>query len=138
MNFITRLNDYIEEVRTRPFVWGTNDCLVFTNTAFERMYGQGYADDWLGTYYKNSRNVPIKELKKAFPYKNLKEAIDDKLQPKTIPTVGDLVLTKKTASNVWYVGAALGICIGNKAAFVGMNKLQFFPLDVVDYTWGVK
>jgi len=136
MNFITRLNDYLEEVRTRPFVWGTNDCLVFTNTAFERMYGKGYADDWLGLYYKNNRNVPVKELKKAFPYNNLKEAIDDRLGEKQVPAIGDLVMTKKSAANTWYVGAALGICMGNKAAFVGTNKLEFLNLDVVDYVWG--
>lgn len=138
MNFITRLNDYLQEVERKPFTWGTHDCLVFTNTAFQRMYNKGYADDWVGLYYKNSRNVPIKELKKLYNYNNLKDAIDDRLEEKSIPTIGDLVLTKKTASHIWYVGAALGICMGNKAAFVGTHRLEFLPLDTVDYVWGHK
>jgi len=138
MNFITRLNEYLEEVRYKPFVWGSNDCLVFTNSAFERMYGEGYANDWLGIYYKGNRNVPVRELKKKFPYTNLKDAIDDRLEAKEVPSIGDLVLSKKTDAQSWYVGASLGICIGNKAAFVGTTKLQFLPVDIVDYAWGNK
>lgn len=136
MNKFTRLNDYIEEIKRRPFTWGTHDCLVFTNTAFTKMYGKGYADDWVGIYYDNGRNVPIKELKKRFDYSNLKDAISDRLLEKKIPAIGDLVLTKKSAAHVWYIGAALGICLGNRAAFVGTHRLEFLHLDEIDYVWG--
>lgn len=138
MNFITRLNEYIEEVRSKPFTWGSHDCFVFSNTAFNRMYGKGYADDWLGIYTEGSKIVPIRELKKEYPYDNLKQAIDDRLTPKEVPTIGDLVMTKKSVGTSWYIGSALGICIGNKAAFVGLTGLKFMLLDDIDYAWGIK
>ena len=38
------LNAYIAEVRDTPFQWHNFDCFMFTNTAFQRMYGAGWVD----------------------------------------------------------------------------------------------
>ena len=60
---IDALNQYILDVRDIPFNWHTNDCFMFTNNAFRAMYGQGWADDWVGKYIKNGKYLKRDELR---------------------------------------------------------------------------
>jgi hypothetical protein len=58
------LNAYLKEVRDIPFEWGSHDCLTFTNNAFHRMFGEGWADDWLGRYMVDGRPMRKSQLKR--------------------------------------------------------------------------
>lgn len=136
MNFITRLDDYLDSVRTLPFEWGKHDCLSFTNEAWEQMYGEGYADDWLGSYHVQDSLVAIRKLRDRFKFDTLPEAISSKLQQKNQPVIGDLVMTEKSLRGIAYIGGALGICTGNKSAFLSDKGLEFVFTDCAKYSWG--
>jgi len=123
------LNEYIREVRDVPFQWHVNDCFTFTNNAFRAMYGEGWADDWVGKYTQNGLYLKRDELRKVFEAKTLPEAIDRKMQRiDYIPPKGALVTTDKVRR--WVIGEAMGIAIGTKAIFVG-EKGVFHALTVM-------
>ena len=65
------LTQYINSVRNKPFDWGKNDCLTFTNDAFRAMHGKGWADDWLDRYLTD-KNLPIRrnELIREFGFRS--------------------------------------------------------------------
>ena len=135
---LSELDIYIKEVKNKPFKWGEHDCLIFSNTAWRKMYGFGWADDWLDRYYKETeygiRTLRQDELKKEFGYFDFNKAVDDKLQRISyVPPKGSLVTTTKTER--WAVGKALGISLGLKAVFVGKNGLTTFPIDEIENAW---
>jgi len=125
------LNQYIAEVRLKPFVFTEHDCLTFTNNAFRKMYGEGWADDWLGRYDKGSRP---KQLQEEFGYKSLLKGIDDKLtRIKYVPPLGALIATKEAER--WITGFSLGISNGKCGVFLSEKGLMQLPFDVVNYSW---
>ena len=63
------LNQYINSARNKPFAWGKNDCLTFTNDAFRAIYGKGWADDWLDRYMENEMPIGRKQLEQEFGFK---------------------------------------------------------------------
>ena len=129
-----RLNDYLKEVKDRPFEWGTHDCFIFSNTAFKCYHGYGYADDWADRYMSSDGPMLPSKLKKEFSANSFDEAISDKLQEVSyVPTKGSLVATKKTER--WYIGYALGISLGIKAAFVSRGGLIYIPIDDIEKAW---
>ncbi len=129
-----RLNAYIRSVFDKPFKWGEHDCLIFTNTAWRELYGEGYADDWLGDYMHRGKPVGSKTLKKRYNFDSLEDAIDSKLtRIYYVPPFGSLVTCSE--ANDYATGAALGISCGVKAAFVGESGLVFKPIDKIDGAW---
>jgi len=136
----TRLFNYIEAKRNLPFKWGEHDCYTFTNGAFHEMYGKGYADHWEGLYATpEGRPEGLRHLRSMFPYKSLDEALGTLLKPvRGNLRLGDLVAIKTSTATVWHIKAAMGICVGTKAVFVGDDKLIFKSIDDVDYAWRIK
>ena len=129
-----RLSNYLREVKDQPFEWGTHDCFIFSNTAFKHYHGHGYADDWLGRYMSSDGPMLPSKLKKEFSANSFDEAILDKLQEVSyVPPKGSLVATKKTER--WYIGYALGISLGIKAAFVSRGGLIYIPIDDIEKAW---
>ena len=129
-----RLNDYIKEVRHKPFEWGEHDCFIFSNTAFKCYHGFGYADDWIGRYMGSDGPMLPSRLRKEFSVSNFDEAIEQKLKRvEYVPPKGSLVATKKAER--WAVGYALGISLGIKAAFLSRGGLIFIPIDDIDKAW---
>lgn len=130
----TRLNEYLKSVREETFVWGQHDCLTFTNDAYRAMYGEGWADDWLGRYMDETKVFRRSELKKEFGYSNFENAVDDKLhRVPSVPPLGALVTTKKARK--WVTGVAMGVCTGSKAVFLDKVGLTYLPLDDIDKAW---
>lgn len=129
-----RLTSYLKKVRNVPFEWGVNDCLTFTNDAFKEMYGEGWADDWLGRYLVNGAPVGRLELIKEFGYRDFNKAVDEKLKRiEYSPPLGALVTTKQ--SQRWITGVAMGISIGTKTVFLNKEGLLYLPLDCVEGAW---
>lgn len=86
------LNEYINKMRDVSFQWHTNDCFMFTNNAYKAMYGEGWADDWVGKYTKGGMYLKRDELRKVFKSNTLQDAIDCKLtRVDHIPPKGALV-----------------------------------------------
>jgi hypothetical protein len=131
---IDNLNEYIKKVRDVPFQWHVNDCFTFTNNAFHAMYGEGWADDWVGKYTKNGLYLKRDELRKAFGAQTLEQAIDEKLQRYDgIPPRGALVSTDKTRR--WVIGQALGIAVGAKAIFLGETGVVSVYIEDIKNAW---
>jgi hypothetical protein len=128
------LNDYLKSVKDKSFEWGKHDCLTFTNNAFKAMYGEGWADDWLGRYMEGSRIFRRDELRKEFGFSTFTCAVDNKLSRiNHIPPLGALVTTQKAQR--WVIGVAMGICTGTKAVFLSKEGMLYLPLDYIHQAW---
>ena len=129
-----QLNDYLREVKDKPFRWGEHDCFIFSNTAFKAYHGFGYADDWVGRYMRDGEPMLPSRLRVEFGAIDFDEAIEEKLKPiDYVPPKGALVATKKAER--WHIGYALGICVGTKAAFLSQRGVVYFPLEDVTKAW---
>ncbi len=129
-----QLNAYLVSVSGKPFSWGSHDCLTFTNDAFRKMYGSGWADDWLGRYMNGGKVLGRSELKREFKHSNFYRAVDDRLQRVDhVPPLGALVTTTKARK--WVTGVAMGICTGTKCAFLDKVGVIYLPLDDIDAAW---
>lgn len=134
MGSIERLITYIEDCEGRSFEWGSHDCLTFTNDAYKAMYGKGWADDWVGRYMVDGRPMRRDELRKEFGWNTLNDAIDQRLtRSGKYPPRGALVTTKH--SQRWVTGVALGICIGDRAVFLGKQGMLYLPLEMIESAW---
>lgn len=133
-----RLNAYFKSVRGKGFVWGSHDCLTFTNDAWRRMYGHGWADEWIGNYMPDGTVIRRSELRKELwrlhGANTLEDAIDTRWKRVIgVPPLGALVTTKKARK--WITGVAMGISTGTKAAFLDEVGVIHLPLDEIDQAW---
>ena len=128
------LNEYLKSVSDKPFSWGEHDCLTFTNSAYVAMYGEGWADDWLGRYMQGTKHLRKSELKKEFRFSSFSAAVDNKLKRVDhVPPLGALVTTKEARR--WVIGVAMGICTGTKAVFLSKEGLLHLPLEYIHEAW---
>lgn len=128
------LNDYLRSVRNMPFEWGVHDCLTFTNNAFHAMYGEGWADDWLGRYMVDGRPMRRTELMREFKFSTFYAAVDVKLNRiDHVPPLGALVVTRQAQR--WVTGVAMGICTGTKGVFLSKEGVLYLPLDAIETAW---
>ena len=99
-----RLASYLDEVRSRPFEWGTHDCINFANKACHIQRGTGFADNFL-TEYKSPKAALLKyhHWMKETGYKDIIVAIDDRLtRLKTkYPTRGSVVAMPSNTDDVF-------------------------------------
>lgn len=128
------LNEYLREIRQNKFSWGEHDCLTFTNSAYKAMYGEGWADDWIGRYMVGRRPMHKYELIEEFGFTDFNKAVDEKLERiNYTPPLGALVTTTKARR--WVTGVAMGISTGNKAVFLQEEGLLYLPFDNVEQAW---
>lgn len=129
-----QLNDYLRDVKDKPFRWGEHDCLTFSNNAFRAYHGFGYADDWIGRYMKDGEPMLPSRLRVEFGAIDFDEAIEERLDPVLhVPPRGALCATKRAER--WHIGYALGISVGTKAAFLSRQGVLYLPLDDVIKAW---
>jgi hypothetical protein len=134
MGSLKQLNNYICEVRDKPFEWGKHDCFIFSNSAFKAYHGYGYADEWVGKYLKDGKPMLPSQLKAEFGVNDFEEAIATKLQEISyVPPRGALVATKRAER--WHIGYALGVSVGMKAAFLSQKGVIYLPFDDVVKAW---
>lgn len=129
------LDKFINDNRDKGFQWHTNDCFMFTNRAWEVMYGHGWADDWSNKYITdNGMYMSFKELQEEFGFSTLEEAIDSKLtRVEGVPPRGALVLTNY--SEKFALRKSFGISVGNKCVFLGKRYLTFLPTKYITEAW---
>lgn len=130
---LNALDQFLRDNKNSCFQWHTNDCLMFTNKAWEVMYGFKWAEDWVGRYTKNGLYLKKNDLRKVFGYDTLEEAVADKLDRSEYPVRGSLVMTDSIETP--YLPKAFGISIGTKAVFLGKSRLQYMPLKYVTDAW---
>lgn len=128
------LNNYIREIRNTPFQWHTNDCFMFTNNAYRKMYGSGWADDWAGKYINNGMYMKRDELRNTFEVQTLEEGIDQKLtRIDYVPPKGALVTSDQVRR--WVIGQAMGISLGSMAVFLGKTGIVSLPTEQITNAW---
>ena len=134
MGKISRLNEYLSEVCDVPFEWGVHDCFTFTNGAWKAMYGQGWAEDWLGKYMIEGKPMRGYELRKTFRFGGIDAALRSRLTPYDRPVLGSLVTTER--SQRWMIGVAMGISLGSRCVFLSKDGLIKLNAEDVQSSWG--
>jgi hypothetical protein len=125
------LNRYLREIAHTPFRLGRHDCLTFTNEAWRRMYGHGWADAWQGRYL---RARSASDLQREYGHLTLEEAVGERLRPCVgIPPRGALVTG--VAAGGWLTGKAFGIAVGANAAFLSGSGVIYLPISDIHTAW---
>jgi len=117
-----------------PFEWGVHDCFTFTNGAWKAMYGQGWAEDWLGKYMIEGKPMRRDELRKTFRFGGIDAALRSRLTPYDRPVLGSLVTTER--SQRWMIGVAMGISLGSRCVFLSKDGLIKLNAEDVQSSWG--
>ena len=133
MGKISRLNEYLSEVCDVPFEWGVHDCFTFTNGAWKAMYGQGWAEDWLGKYMIEGKVMGRDELRKTFRFGGIDAALRSRRTPDDRPVLCSLVTTER--SQRWMVGVAMGISLGSRCVFLSKDGLIKLNAEDVQSSW---
>lgn len=124
-NWPTLLASFLDERRTMPFAWGTNDCCLFAADWVNLCTGTDLADFMRGKY---STALEAKRyLAQEGGVRGILRSIGEPYGLTRIDAAscqrGDLVVAD--TGN----GESIGISIGSHAAFVGTNGLLFAPFD---------
>lgn len=125
----TRLAELIESKRDVPFCWKTNNCLGFVAQA--EVAVQGFSEFPEVLEPLENKFAALRLIRKNG--KTLDEWIDKKYQRISILSAqrGDICMME-TAE-----GAAVGVCLGHNAAFVGKDGLEFLPISLLIKAWRV-
>lgn len=146
-NWPANLAQLIERRRHAPFAWGSNDCLIFANDAYQAVTGSPLCADWLGGY--NSAAAAVRLYRDAqaacrtfegqTPKSTIVDALDSRLKryKGAFPPRGFLVARVGPAGS-GMLGHALGVSLGAKMAFLGLTGLVFLPPDPTDIFWAVE
>jgi hypothetical protein len=131
------LDDLIDSLRDKPFAWGKNDCLNFANKAHLAMTGKLLASDWSGDYTTafGAKRHYLKLLKTQ-GFTSIEQALDKRLTRihVKLPPRGSLV--GRPADNQ-VTQIALGVCIGDKVAFISDEGVVFLPTQADDIFWAI-
>ena len=128
------LNEYLDSKRNTEFVWGSNDCLTFSNGAFHAMYGEGWCDDWLGRYMRGKEHISNEELRGEFGFDTLEDGVSSKLTKIDYVAPRGALVTAKL-SRRFLLGQAFGISTGTKAVFLMHRGLMYYPIEKVSNAW---
>lgn len=135
-NRISELHSFLKEVKDRPFKWGVWDCLIFTNEAFRRMDGEGWADDLLNRYMANGAPMTRVQIRREYGYESLEDMLADRLERSfDVPPRGALVTSSETFLNAGYLGSGFGISVGSSAAFLSDTGVVYYPIEYIDSAW---
>lgn len=120
-----RLFAAVEAARATPFAWGTHDCALFVADVVLAMTGHDYAADLRGRYRTQAgalrllADTPLRVRMAA-----LFVQIDVRMAQR-----GDAVMSGS---------GALGVCLGEHAAFVGPSGVEMQPTLGAELAWRVE
>ena len=130
------LNDFISKSRQEPFKWGQNDCCLFAANAVLAVTGYDLAEDFRGKYTTGQGALKCLADHGVRDVAELLELFQSSVvQPQFVAFAqrGDLMLYDLGAR----LGPAVGVCIGQDSAFVGLAGLQFIPTLSCSKSWRV-
>ena len=122
-----RLEELVNKKRNQPFDWAENNCMQLVTEAQQTVTGHTDFPEALqnvGTKYSAYKLV----LKRA---KNLTELMDKHFERIVITMArrGDIVEIETCE------GPAMGICMGTHAVFVGIEGIEYIPLETLIRAW---
>lgn len=101
----------IQEWRTKPFVWGKNDCCLGAANVYLKLYGKDYAEEWRG--YTTALGA-YRHLKKAGGMEGIMNKLGFVEVPVNFARRGDIVIYPTNPT-----GPSMGIMLENTALFAG-------------------
>jgi hypothetical protein len=120
-----RLDASIEDARKKSFAWGDHDCALFAADVVKAITGEDFGAPWRGRY-----ESAVQAMRRLRPHGGLPglvtQLLGDPVKPEQARR-GDVVLKS----------GALGICLGAKCAFTGLDGLVFVTLIECEQTWHV-
>jgi hypothetical protein len=129
-DWLARLGAYLEEVREKPFRWGSNDCALFAAGAVRAMTGQDPGADWRGRY-RSARGAARLMRARGFDGPS---AIAAAAFPAVAPAhaqIGDLAAVPGAG------GAALGVVQGPGVYVLRPEGLAVVPVAEAVAAWRV-
>lgn len=98
------------------------------------MTGVGICDDLIGEPANMAEaRVVYNEAKRRGKYQDVIHILDDRLTRTFRWPERGMFVARPTAKMA--TGFALGICVANESAFVGLNGLEMVPVDGSELTW---
>lgn len=128
-NWELRLSKTVEERLYEPFVWGSNDCVMFAADCLEAMTGVALVLHLQCTW--DSECEAIRAIVKVGGLAVAIERIGLTEVPPLFAQRGDLVLHRRDGTD------ALAICLGNQLAGPSESGLLFFGLECGVRAWRV-
>ena len=134
------LENYIEQVRTKPFQWGFHDCIVFSNQAMKVQTGKGYLDDYLPDYETALQaKRTYQTIMTNMGVKDMREALDSRLKRfiGLVPPKGSIVARKNKETDGYAIGYNIGIALDHRVRFISREGIVFLRVEVGDTFWAV-
>lgn len=125
------LNAYLREIADKPFRFGRHDCFTFTNEAWRRMYGAGWADDWAGRYLRVKNET---ELMADDVHNSVVDAVSARLT-RCVGIPPRCALVMGEGSGGWVTGQAFGLAVGANAAFLSDSGVIYLPITDINIAW---
>lgn len=123
------LAKFVGSVLEKPFAWGSHDCITFANNAAIAQTGKGFADEFIGRH-KTARGAYLayqRFLRKS-GYGDLIEGFDDRLsRVKTSYPPRGCIIASPSKKDDDVLPWIFGVSVGRDLAFVGENKLVYYP-----------
>lgn len=116
-----RLAAYIDEVRTRSFIWGQHDCALFAAGAIAAMTGHDLAAGWRRKYCSSRGAARVLRREGYRDVAALAAAFLSPVPPLSAD-IGDVAIIADPDGR-----PALGIVIGAHIAGAGADGLKFEP-----------
>lgn len=120
------LHEVIEGARHRPFRWGSHDCAIWAASVRAALTGTEPAAQG---GYRTARGAA-----RAIRRSGAADLCDAVTRELGAPLASPLLARR---GDIVSDGAALGVCLGADAAFLGADGLVFRPMTVCTMAWGI-
>lgn len=128
-NWPTTLMKMIERAEKEPFVWGQNDCCLWTADVVLAITSHDFADGLRGRYHDEDGAKAIYE---GYTFEHFITSILGESIHVNFAQRGDVMMKK------FETGETLGICIGAKTAFKTVSGLIQIPTLECDAAWRIE
>jgi Domain of unknown function (DUF6950) len=120
INWQQCLNDQVTAAIERPFLWGQHDCCTFSGDVVKAMTGIDPMAEYRGAYSdEEGARAALEDIGKGTLYRTLQSIFGGARHASTAGR-GDLVYITRAEGST--MGPSVGICLGEKSAFVGINQ----------------
>lgn len=126
-----RLSDYVEQCRSLPFSWGTHDCATFCAGAAQAVTGEDLLEQFRGMYADEESAVAVVAEWAEGDYEKLITSILGEPKAVNFANRGDVVLSLR------YRLPTIGVCLGERSAFVTKKGLTFAQTSDCEKAWAV-
>ena len=134
---VTKLAEYLEKIKNKPFKYGALDCAIFTASAVDSQVGTKLKSKLFGKY-KNLKDIAkrIKEIGKGGYTKAIEKICKDNKFKEISPDYaqrGDVCIMQQNKKTL--VGI---IGLNHRPIFISENGFNEFDRDLVERVWRIE